>query len=140
MIYPIGERARGAYSGAQSLLRLRSPEKDSGSGEQSVVETLQHTKPPSHVMDASLRGALGRCACTLQNLVSVESPAVRDRIHLILTGSTARSPPRCILYHDGVVDDNNHVRTCPATARHRPLRFLRMAEVMTTLYISSLRN
>ena len=40
MIYPIGERARGAYSGAQSLLRLRSPEKDSGSGDQSVVETL----------------------------------------------------------------------------------------------------
>ena len=40
MIYPIGERARGAYSGAQWLLRLRSPEKDSGSGDQSVVETL----------------------------------------------------------------------------------------------------
>ena len=40
MIYPIGERARGAYSGAQSLLRLRSPETDSGSGDQSVVETL----------------------------------------------------------------------------------------------------
>ena len=40
MIYPIGERARGAYSGAQSLLRLRSPEKDSGSGDQSAVETL----------------------------------------------------------------------------------------------------
>jgi len=40
VIYPIGERARGAYSGAQSLLRLRSPEKDSGSGDQSVVETL----------------------------------------------------------------------------------------------------
>ena len=32
MICPIGERARGAYSGAKSLLRLRSPEKDSGSG------------------------------------------------------------------------------------------------------------
>ena len=41
MIYPIGERGRGAYSGAQSLLRLRSPEKDSGSGDQSVVETLR---------------------------------------------------------------------------------------------------
>ena len=41
MIYPIGERrARGAYSGAQSLLRLRSPEKDSGSGDKSVVESL----------------------------------------------------------------------------------------------------
>jgi len=40
VIYPIGERARGAYSGAQSLLRLRSPEKDSGSGDQSVVKTL----------------------------------------------------------------------------------------------------
>ena len=41
MIYPIGERARGAYSGAQWLLRLRSPEKDSGSGDQSVVESLR---------------------------------------------------------------------------------------------------
>ena len=41
MIYPIGERARGAYSGAQWLLRLRSPEKDSGSGDQSVVELLR---------------------------------------------------------------------------------------------------
>ena len=40
MIYPIGERARGAYSGAQSLLHLRSTEKDSGSGDQSAVETL----------------------------------------------------------------------------------------------------
>ena len=41
MIYPIGERTRGAYSGAQWLLRLRSPEKDSGSGDQSVVESLR---------------------------------------------------------------------------------------------------
>ena len=42
MIYPIGERARGAYSGAQwLLLRLRSPEKDSGSGDQSVVGSLR---------------------------------------------------------------------------------------------------
>ena len=40
MICPIGERTRGAYSGAQSLLRLRSPEKDSGSGDQRAVETL----------------------------------------------------------------------------------------------------
>jgi hypothetical protein len=40
VIYPIGERTRGAYSGAQWLLRLRSPEKDSGSGDQSAVETL----------------------------------------------------------------------------------------------------
>ena len=40
MIYPIGERARGTYSGAQSLLRLRSPENDSGSGDQTVVKTL----------------------------------------------------------------------------------------------------
>jgi hypothetical protein len=42
---------------------------------------LLHTKIPSHIMDASLRGALGRSACALQNLVSVESPAVGDRIH-----------------------------------------------------------
>ena len=41
MLYPIGERARGAYSGAQWLLRLRSPEKHSGSGEQSLVESLR---------------------------------------------------------------------------------------------------
>ena len=43
MIYPIGERARGAYPGEQwrLLLRLRSPEKDSGSGDQSVVESLR---------------------------------------------------------------------------------------------------
>ena len=40
VIYPIGEQARGAYSGAQWFLRLRSPEKDSGSGDQSVVESL----------------------------------------------------------------------------------------------------
>ena len=53
MIYPIGERARGAYSGAQSLLRLRSPEKDSGSGDQSVVETLHEFSymfPPNMVV------------------------------------------------------------------------------------------
>ena len=42
MIYLIGERGRGAYSGAQWLLCLRSPEKDSGSGDQSAVETLLH--------------------------------------------------------------------------------------------------
>ena len=52
MIYPIGERARGAYSGAQwpLLLRLRSPEKDSGSGDQSAVESLRefpYIFPPS---------------------------------------------------------------------------------------------
>ena len=41
MIYPIEERAQGAYSGAQWLLRLRSPEKNSGSGDQSVVESLR---------------------------------------------------------------------------------------------------
>ena len=41
MIYPIVERAWGAYSGAQWLLRLRSPEKDTGSGDQSVVESLR---------------------------------------------------------------------------------------------------
>ena len=41
MIYAIGERARGAYSGAQWLLRLRSPENDSGSGDQSAAESLR---------------------------------------------------------------------------------------------------
>ena len=41
MIYPIGKRAPGAYSGTQWLLRLRCPEKDSGSGDQSVVESLR---------------------------------------------------------------------------------------------------
>ena len=38
---------------------------------------LLHTKTPSHVMDAGLRDALGRSACTLQNLVSV----VRSRTY-----------------------------------------------------------
>jgi hypothetical protein len=50
VICPIGERARGTYSGAQSRLRLRSPEKDSGSGDQSVVESLREFSymiPPS---------------------------------------------------------------------------------------------
>ena len=53
MICPIGERARGAYSGAQWLLRLRSPEKDSGSGDQSAVESLRefsYTFPPNMVV------------------------------------------------------------------------------------------
>ena len=42
MIYPIGywRAGSGRVLGAQWLLRLRSPEKDSGSGDQSVVETL----------------------------------------------------------------------------------------------------
>ena len=50
VVHPIGERARGAYSGAQWLLRLRSPEKDMGSGDQSSVETLHefsYTFPPN---------------------------------------------------------------------------------------------
>ena len=70
---------------------------------------LLHTQTPSHVADVGLRDALGRYACTLHNLVSVESPTVSDRIHLILTGSTARSPLQCILCQDRVVDDNKHV-------------------------------
>ena len=49
-MFVLGEQARGAYSGAQWLLRLRSPEKDSGSGAQSVVESLREFSyifPPS---------------------------------------------------------------------------------------------
>ena len=81
-------------------------------------------------MDAGLRDALGRSACTLQNLVSVETPATCERLHLILTGTSARSPLKCLLCGTDAVDDNAHVKTCPATAQHRVLRFLRMAEVM----------
>ena len=33
-----------------------------------------HTQTPSHVVDAGLRDALGRYTCTLNNLVSAESP------------------------------------------------------------------
>ena len=53
MIYPIGEQGRGAYSGAQWLLRLRRPEKDSGSGDQSVVESLREFSymfPPNMIV------------------------------------------------------------------------------------------
>ena len=53
MIYPIGERALGASSGAQWILRLRSPEKDSGSGDQSVVESLREFSsmfPPNMIL------------------------------------------------------------------------------------------
>ena len=69
MIYPIGERARGAYSGAQWLLRLRSPEKDSGSGDQSVVESLREFSYmfPPNMMVSSLGnkrpGLSGRPYC-----------------------------------------------------------------------------
>ena len=43
MIYPIGywRAGSGRVLGAQWLLRLRSPEKDSGSGDQSVAESLR---------------------------------------------------------------------------------------------------
>ena len=41
----------------------------------SEATELLHTQTPSHVMDAGLRGALGRSACTLQNLVSVAAAA-----------------------------------------------------------------
>ena len=94
---------------------------------------LLHTQTPSHVMDAGLRDALGRSACTLQNLVSVETPAACDRLHLVLTGTTARSPLKCLLCSIDVVDDNAHFKTCPATAQHRILRFLRMAEGMASI-------
>ena len=112
--------ARGVKFTADGLAHLEATE-------------LLHTKTPSHIVDAGLRDALGRYACTLQNLVSVESPTVSDRIHLILTGSTARSPLQCILCQARVVDDNKHVRSCSATAQHRSLRFLRMAEVLASL-------
>ena len=71
--------ARGINFTANGLVHLEATE-------------LLQTQTPSHVMDAGLRGALGRSACTLQNLVSVESPAVGDRIHLALTGSTISVP------------------------------------------------
>ena len=66
---------------------------------------LLHTKTPSHVMDAGLRDALGRSACALQNLVSVETPATCERLHLILTGTSARSPLKCLLCGTDAVDD-----------------------------------
>ena len=90
---------------------------------------LLRTKTPSHVMDAGLRDALGRSACTLKNLVSVETPppppppATCDRLHLVLTGTPARSPLKCLLCDVDAVDENAHVKTCPATAQHRILRF-----------------
>ena len=85
-------------------------------------------------MDAGLRDALGRSACTLTNLVSVESPTAFDRIQLMLTGTSIRSPLKCFLCDDvNEVDDNAHVKICPATAQHRTLRFLRMAEVMASI-------
>ena len=76
---------------------------------------LLHTKTPPHVMDAGLRDALGRSACTLQNLVSVETPTACDRLYLILTGTPTRSPLKCLLCDTDAVDDNTHVKTCPAT-------------------------
>ena len=93
---------------------------------------LLHTQTPSHIMDAGLRDKLGRSACTLQNLVSVETPAACDRLHLVLTGTPARSPLKCLLCNTEEVDNNARVKTCPATAQHRMLRFLRMAEVMAS--------
>ena len=112
--------ARGIKFTADGLVHLEATE-------------LLQAQTPSHAMDAGLRDALGRSACTLQNLVSVESPAVGDRIHMALTGSTTRSPLRCILCDEGAIDDNRHIKTCPATARHRSLRFLQMAEVMASI-------
>ena len=85
-------------------------------------------------MDAGLRDALGRSACTLTNLVSVESPTACDQIHLVLTGTSVRPPLKCFLCDDvNEVDDNAHVKICPATAQHRTLRFLRMAEVIASI-------
>ena len=89
--------ARGIKLTADGLVHLEATE-------------LLQTKTPSHVMDAGLRDALGRSACTLQNLVSVESPAVGDRIHLALTGSITRSPLRCILCDGGAADDDSHMK------------------------------
>ena len=93
---------------------------------------LLHTKTPSHVMDAGLRDALGRSACTLQNLVSVETPTACDRLYLILTGTPTRSPLKCLLCDTDAVDDNTHVKSCPATKQYRVLRFLQMAEVIAS--------
>ena len=68
----------------------------------------------------------------MQNLVSAETPAECDRLHLVLTGTPARSPLKCLLYNTEAVDNNTHMKTCPATAQHRMLHFLRMAEVMAS--------
>ena len=57
---------------------------------------LLHTQTLPYVMDAGLRGALGRSACTLQTLASVETPTACDRLNLVLTGTPARSPLKYI--------------------------------------------
>ena len=119
-----------------ALRRFLSTSREDGLVHTEATELL-HTKTPSHIMDAGLRGALGRSACALQNLVSVESPTACDRIHLVLAqapGPITRSPLRCLLCdEEDAVDNNSHVKTCPATAQHRTLRFLRMAEVMASI-------
>ena len=72
-----------------------------------------------------------------KNLVEVETKTACDRIHLVLTGTPVRSPLTCLLCITDAIDDNTHVKTCPATAQHRILRFLRMvlrmAEVMASV-------
>ena len=97
MIYPIGERARGAYSGAQLLLRLRSPEKDSGSGDHSVVETLHEFSymfppnmgvivfctSPGSMYPGNLAGAMverGRLSAWSADSSLPPSPAEKTRI------------------------------------------------------------
>ena len=67
------------------------------------------------------------------NLVSVESSTACDRINLVLTGTSARSPLKFLPCDMGEVDNNAHAKTCPATAQHRVVRFLRMAEVMASI-------
>ena len=69
----------------------------------------------------------------MQNLVSAETPTACDRLHLVLTGTPARSPLKYLLCNTEEVENNAHMKTCPATAQHRMLRFLRMAEVMASI-------
>ena len=95
---------------------------------------LLQSKTPSHMIDSGLRDALGRHAGTLQNLVGIESSnTIRDRLYLALTGTTAHTPLHCILCDMNVVDNNEHVRVCPALVQHRQLRFLLMAEALASL-------
>ena len=110
MIYPIGERARGAYSGTQSLLRLRSPEKDSGSGDQSLAETLHefsYMSPPNmevvvfctspgSMYPGNLAGAMverGRLSARSADSSLPPDPAEKTRIRTSSGAVGGQSPP-----------------------------------------------
>ena len=90
MIYPIGERARGAYSGAQWLLRLRSPEKDSGSGDQSVVETLHEF--PSYMFPPNM-GVIVFCTSPDSMYPGNLTVAMAERGRLSARSADSSLPP-----------------------------------------------